>query len=306
MKSAIITFAKADTDTSKPIHPMPFLLNSFNFENIPSYTTGVYYFYNRNHDVIYVGKSRDIRKRLLQHFLSAGNKRKTSMLEEIADVSYENTDNELIALLLESHEIKNIKPKYNISQKNTNRVSYVGVFQKYDSKGYLNLFVKRLRNDVEPIIAAETVSEANDLLNRISEKFNLCLAKCSLHETKEACFNYHMQHCFGACIAEEPSSEYNSRVKIAIRNFGFEKENFFIVGEGRTQSEKSLVCVEQGKYKGFGFIDFTFGPPGIEDMKDAIKSYDHNKNIQQILCGYMKHELVKIPFADSNSVFYQD
>lgn len=224
------------------------------------------------------------------------------MLEEVADVSYENTGNELIALLLESHEIKNIRPKYNVSQKNTSRVSYIGVFQKFDRKGYLNLFVKRLRNDVEPIIALETISEANELLNRVSEKFNLCLAKCNLHETKDACLNYHRENCFGACIAAEPSSEYNSRVKLAIRNFGFEKENFFIVGEGRTHSEKSLVCIEQGKYKGFGFIDFTFGPPSIEDMQDAIKAYDHNKNIQQILCGYMKHELVKIPFRENSLV----
>jgi len=77
------------------------------------------------------------------------------MLDEIADVSYENTGNELIALLLESHEIKNIRPKYNVSQKITNRVSYVGVFQKYDTKGYLNLFTKRLRQDEEPIVIAD-------------------------------------------------------------------------------------------------------------------------------------------------------
>jgi len=284
---------------------MPFILNAFNFENIPSYTTGVYYFYNKSKDVIYVGKSREIRKRLLQHFLSARKNRKYAMLEEVADVSYENTGNELIALLLESHEIKNIRPKYNVSQKITNRVSYVGVFQKFDRKGYLNLFAKRLKQDEEPIIAAETLSEANELLNRVSEKFNLCLAKCSLHDTNEACFNYHMKNCFGACVHEEPPPSYNSRVKQAIRNFGFEKENFFIVGEGRSHMEKSLVCIEQGKYKGFGFIDCSFGPPAIDDMRDAIKPYEHNKNIQQILCGYMKHELVKIPFTDS-SVFYEE
>jgi len=278
---------------------MPYILNSFNFENIPATITGVYYFYDKNHDVIYVGKSRDIRKRLLQHFFSGRKNRKTIMLDEIADVSYENTGNELIALLLESHEIKKIKPKYNVSQKNTNRVSYVGVFQKYDRKGYLNLFVKRLRQDVEPIIAAESVSAAHEILNRVSEKYNLCLAKCDLHDSKDACLNYHMENCYGACIAEEPPAAYNSRAKLAIRNFGFEKENFFIVGEGRNPMEKSLVCIEHGKYKGFGFIDFTFGPPGIEDMKDAIKPFTHNKNIQQILCGYMKHELVKIPFADN-------
>jgi DNA polymerase-3 subunit epsilon len=285
---------------------MPFILNSFNFENIPAYTTGVYYFYNRNKDVIYVGKSRDIRKRLLQHFLSGRKNRKSAMLDEIADVSYENTGNELIALLLESHEIKNIRPKYNVSQKITNRVSYVGVFQKFDRRGYLNLFVKRLRQDEEPVIAAETISEAQLLLNNISEKFNLCLAKCDLHNTKEACFNYHMDLCFGACIAEEPPAEYNTRVKLAIRNFGFEKESFFIVGEGRSHMEKSIVCIERGKYIGFGFIDFTFGPPGIEDMRDAIKPYGHNKNIQQILCGHMKHNVVKIPFTDSSTVFYEE
>jgi len=221
-------------------------------------------------------------------------------------VSYENTGNELIALLLESHEIKNIRPKYNVSQKITNKVSYVGVFQKYDRRGYLNLFVKRLRQDVEPIIAAESLSEANDLLKKISEKYNLCLAKCSQHETKDACLNYHREICFGACIAEEPPVAYNKRVAHAIKNFGFEKESFYIVGEGRNQLEKSLVCIEQGKYKGFGFVDFTFGSPGIEDMRDAIKPYKHNKNIQQILCGYMKHELVKIPFADNSQVFYEE
>src|SRR5204862_8014692 len=128
------------------------------------------------------------------HFCSARKNRKTSMLEEIADVSFENTGNELIALLLESHEIKNIRPKYNVSQKITNRVSYVGIFQKYDRKGYLNLFVKRLRQDVEPIIAAETISDAYELLNKVTEKYNLCLAKCDQHKTKDACLNFHMKN----------------------------------------------------------------------------------------------------------------
>ena len=127
-----------------------------------------------------------------------------------------------------------------------------------------------------------------------------------MHDTKEACFNYHMKNCFGACLCEEPPSAYNSRAKLAIRNFGFEKESFFIVGEGRNHMEKSLVCIEQGKYKGFGFIDFTFGTPSIEDMRDAIRPYGHNKNIQQILCGIMKHNLVKIAFGKNNAVFYED
>jgi DNA polymerase III subunit epsilon len=116
-----------------------------------------------------------------------------------------------------------------------------------------------------------------------------------------ACFHYHLHTCRGACIEKETPQSYNLRVKQAIKSFSFENENFFIVGDGRNKTEKSLICIENGKYKEFGFIDFSFGPPNVEDMKDCIKKYLHNKNIQQILGSFLKKEYIKIPF-DSNNV----
>ena len=81
-----------------------------------------------------------------------------------------------------------------------------------------------------------------------------------------------------------------------MKSFSFESENFFIVGEGRNKMEKTLVCVERGKYKGFGYIDFSFGPPSLDDMHDCIRKYDHNRNIQQILCSHITPTFIKIPF----------
>ncbi|MEY2799544.1 MAG: hypothetical protein RI934_532, partial [Bacteroidota bacterium] len=84
---------------------------------IPNGVTGVYYFHNSNGDVIYVGKSKDIKKRIVQHFAAGKTKKAARMLEDVAHISIENTGSELIALLLESDEIKKIKPIYNTSQK---------------------------------------------------------------------------------------------------------------------------------------------------------------------------------------------
>lgn len=284
----------------------PPLLKSDVYENIPMYITGVYYFYNTKGDVIYVGKSIDIKKRMLQHFSSQGRNKNVRMLHEIADITYENTGNELVALLLESSEIKSIKPLYNVSQKRTRAIPYYGIFQKYDKKGYLNLFIKKMRQGEEPLIAAENIFEGNSILERVIEKFNLCLAKCDLHKTGGPCFDRHLHKCLGACAGEELPSVYNQRAKKAIKSFSFEAENFFIVSDGRNKMEKSIICIERGKYKGFGYFDFTFGSPGIDDMHDCIKSYEHNRNIQQILCSHLKQGLNKIPFESGQLEFFYE
>ena len=68
--------------------------------------TGVYYFYNGKGDIIYIGKSNNIRKRVLNHFAEKNQNKALKMKNEVHDISFEVTGSELIALLLESDEIK--------------------------------------------------------------------------------------------------------------------------------------------------------------------------------------------------------
>ena len=74
--------------------------------------TGVYYMHREDGTIIYIGKSKNIQKRLNQHFTNDNRKSKKIQLEVTA-VSYEKTGNELIALLKESEDIKQLNPKYN-------------------------------------------------------------------------------------------------------------------------------------------------------------------------------------------------
>jgi DNA polymerase-3 subunit epsilon len=86
------------------------------FKKLPE-EPGVYYFYNSKLELVYIGKSKNIRNRVLSHFSNNFSNKAIKMRAQVADISYEVTGNELIALLRESHEIKKFKPLYNRAQR---------------------------------------------------------------------------------------------------------------------------------------------------------------------------------------------
>ncbi len=96
----------------KIIHPN---LSVEKIHNLPD-ETGVYYFYNDNNELVYIGKSKNIKTRVMSHFRNNNTKKAIEMRNEIANIDYELTGSELIALLKESHEIKIHKPLYNRAQ----------------------------------------------------------------------------------------------------------------------------------------------------------------------------------------------
>jgi DNA polymerase-3 subunit epsilon len=249
--------------------------------------TGVYYFHNAQGQVIYVGKSKNIKKRIISHFaMDYKSSKSIEFKNSITDISYEITGSELVALLLESDEIKRIKPKYNSAQKRTGGL--YGIFQEEDKSGYLHLYFDRLVPGKDPLVVLQNYHRAQGFLYRQVEKFALCLKMCELHKIKGPCFDYQLRRCKGACIGQEPAESYNLRVQEAVNSFCFSNENFIIVGRGRSSGEKSVVCVEGGKYKGFGYFEEGVTNLSLPEMRSYIKPYAHNRDIQKIICGYLK------------------
>ncbi|MFW5659683.1 MAG: exonuclease domain-containing protein, partial [Bacteroidota bacterium] len=107
---------------------------------------GVYYFHDDQGKIMYVGKAVDIRARILSHFQPNLSSRKALRMKlQIHDISYQLTGNDLVAQLLESHEIKSLKPRFNVSQKRSRNV--FGIFGHEDDAGYLNLSIGRIKTD---------------------------------------------------------------------------------------------------------------------------------------------------------------
>lgn len=250
--------------------------------------TGVYYFHDERGNVIYVGKSKNIRKRIMSHFAMDYKSRKSiEFKNSITDITYEVTGSELVALLLESDEIKRILPKYNSAQKRTGE--FYGIYQQIDKNGYVNLYAQHIKHATEEALALlPSAMKAQNFLYRKVATFTLCLKMCNLHKIKGPCFDYQLKRCQGACIGKESPESYNARVQEAIDSFSFQQENFVIIGRGRTDGENSVICVEKGVYKGFGYFDITGDDLSIEQVRKFVKPYAHNRDIQKIICGYLR------------------
>ena len=265
---------------------------------LPQDTTGVYYFHDKTGEVIYVGKSLDIKKRIQQHFAiaSKGNRRSLLLKAEVANITYENTGSELIALLLESDEIKRLKPRYNLAQKKAKAIPYYGIFHTKDAQGYINFYFDRLTENAEPLYTIDGISEAKKVLYALIDKNKLCLAKCDLHKTGGPCFNYQIQKCAGACCCKENAKQYNSRASKIINKLTFKNESFYWIDKGRNEHEKSLVCIENGVYKGYGFVNIALQNSTYE-WRNHIQPRHHNKDIRLILRKFAAQKLLKVSFS---------
>jgi len=247
---------------------------------------GVYYFYNENKDLIYIGKSNNIRQRVLNHIGQPKTQKAVKMKGEISSIDYELTGSELIALLKESAEIKKEKPIYNRAQRK-NRYSF-GLFSFTDRKGYLRLNILKNDGRITPHISFESLNEGKDFLFKYVEEFQLCQKLCGISDSIGSCFQYQIKICKGACIDEEPPEEYNKRVLELINVLSFDSDGFIIVDKGRDASENSIVLVSGGKYMGYGWVDKSIGFSSLEELKESIILNDDNRDARLIIKRQLK------------------
>ena len=216
---------------------------------------GVYYFYDKNKAVLYVGKSNNIRKRILQHLsYSSSAAKAVEFKAAIHSISYVETGTELIAELLESAEIKKIQPPYNEAGKKS--VFPYGIFSDYDEEGYLCLYIEKVKpNGTPPIMAASSLRAAKDIINGWVNTAGLCMKKAGLDHGAEACFYRQIDRCDGACIGAVTPEEYNARLDGILAYYRLSNPNLLIMGKGRWRGERSLVLIQNGEYQGFGYVD---------------------------------------------------
>ena len=251
---------------------------------------GVYYFYDDRKQLIYVGKSKNIRQRVLTHFQHSDGRKAEKMRTRIADVDFELTGSELVALLKESEEIKMHQPEFNRSQKKHS--FYFSLVNSYDSLGYLNIRAEKLRSGVPAVGAYATLVEARRALHRLSDKFFLCDKLCGLDAHDQSCFKYKLHQCRGACCGAEPPESYNQRVETALRSFDFRDQNMLILDKGRKPHEKSVVLIEDTRYKGYGYADMEAIGNDMDLLRESVMSLRDNRDAPRIIKGYLRKNKV--------------
>jgi DNA polymerase III subunit epsilon len=265
-------------------------LNVSKLDNIPE-APGVYYFYNEKGDLIYIGKSSNLQQRISTHLSNNTTNRAMEMRDMIADIGWEETGSELIALLKESSEIKANKPLYNRAQRRTG--FRWGIFSFYDDRGYLNFRYSQIKDEESHLSVFTSRERAKGKLISLTESYHLCQKLAGLYETDGACFHFQVGMCKGACCGEESSATYNQRAEKALDEFIFSQMNFFIIDKGRNKDERCAVRILNGKYSGYGYFDINEMGFGLSAVHDCIKNSADNRDIQVILKSYLRRNKVE-------------
>ena len=293
-----------DKDTTKSIIQQSIRLNPKHqleprhldiLHELPS-TTGVYYIHKSDGEIIYIGKSNNIKKRVNQHFTGTNQKSK-KIQTLVTAVTYETTGSELVALLKESEEIKRVKPIFNRALRRT--IFTHALYSFTDDKGYLNLKIDVADLRKNPITTFNNRDSGKAFLNKAVDDYKLCQKLAGLYKTKTSCFNYDIKTCEGACIEKEPAESYNKRVEAAINKYSFRNKSLVILDKGRDIDERSAIFIEKGVFKGLGFYNLNYQINNIEVLESIITPMQSNRDTQHIIQNYLrKNKRVKIILFD--------
>lgn len=257
------------------------------FDQLPA-RAGVYYFHDHRGQVIYVGKAINIKKRIAGHFTGEAREwNRSNVRNEIHHISFELTGSELIALILESQEIRRLWPRYNLAQKY--RTEEWGIYDYEDRNGYRRFSVNLVNRGTRPLITFSTKGDAWNFMWEKVRTNELCPKLSGLQLAKGLCFAHQSGTCKGACQGVESAEGYNARAQATIESFYENGTTVAILDKGRKVEERSLVLVENGSYLGFGYFDHTATISDLESARTFIKPGKESRIVQNLVNSYLQN-----------------
>jgi len=214
---------------------------------------GVYYFYNKDNILLYIGKSKNIRKRVLSHYYRPDEtKHHANLIKQTTHIDVKCTAGELGALLLESAEIKKYQPVFNKRLRKHQKLyswvlndNFIPILQHVDT----------IPNDKICVGLYPSQIKAKQWLLDLIEKNQLCAKVLGLESNhRECCFNYQLRRCKGACCGKETLEIHNHRLIQAFEQYSLItwpwQSAIAIVEESPLYEYKTYHIINQWRYLG--------------------------------------------------------
>lgn len=169
---------------------------------------GCYLYYNQVDKVIYVGKAKNLKKRVNSYFNKVHNFKTTKLVRDIVRVETIITSNEKESLLLEQNLIKKYKPRYNVVLNDDKKYPYIAITKEKDPQ-YLYVRNYDSKNQLSFGPFPEGTS-ARNILRTLERIYPLRRCKGNL---KKPCIYYHINQCSGACFQEVDAKWYENQIQ---------------------------------------------------------------------------------------------
>lgn len=248
-------------------------------DNLPP-TIGIFYIHNQEGQIIYIGRSKNIKKKVLQHFTSDSSTNK-KIQKETFTVSFEKTGNELVALLKEAEEIAINKPIYNrISKKN---IFAYSLYIKTNIDGYHYLSIDKTDGRKRNIMAFTSPTEGKKFITKVMQNAEIPYFIDTIYEkkSKKQTFDSFSKDLTVDYIA------YNALLLYQLEYYNIDEGNLLVVDKGRKIDEKSAVVLEQGKVTGYCFFDLNYQVNAPERIAANLTPIAFNRNNRNIVLNYL-------------------
>ena len=287
-QNAADVFKKFLKKTSKEATLPPHLSSSV-FDGLPQ-AEGIYLFKNKKGKVIYVGKAKNIKKRVLGHFYDKSDK-ELNLCRETADIDFELAGGELIALLMEEAAIKHYYPQYNRASKRPAKT--YAVFSYQDRRGVIHFAYNNLKTTPNPLLTLYSIRDCRLFLESLCRNFELCPKYCHLQERVYECSHFSISTCNGICRGEEQVDIYNQRAQKAMDFISENSQDIILKQKGRHPDEEAFIVIKNGCYLGYGFIQSDVQITKAEDLEPYLIKQKDNSDIQRILKKSILQEMSK-------------
>ena len=250
-------------------------------DNLPA-TPGVYYFYNAQGKVIYIGKAKNLKKRVKSHFSNnKAGKQKQDFLREIFRITHQPCATDLMAHIMESTEIRKLWPAHNRSQKGYH--PKFGLFAYEDQSGYTRLALDKHKEHYKPVYTFNTINEGHHWLQQLIKEFGLCARLCNIAKDADCTNGVLGYNCNGTCSALLPPDEYNTKVADAIQWIQKHLPTFALVDSGRDLEEQSCILIRQGAFYGMGYVKSEKIFNDIDTLQEHLEPYQDNDYIRNLV-----------------------
>ncbi|RED22197.1 DNA polymerase-3 subunit epsilon [Flavobacterium cutihirudinis] len=259
------------------------------FNNLPE-KPGVYYFYNEVKKVIYVGKAINLKKRVASHFSGHKiNPQRQHFLRDIHGISFEVCATELMALLLECTEIKQLWPTYNRALKRFEE--RFGIYQYEARNGYKYLAVGKLSKFQTCIHEFNSLYNAINLLGNLAEQFAIDQRFCKYSRPEEGEFLQNNE------VKTMPNVLlHNEKVDNAIDFLLNNRPSFAIIDKGRSKDERSCIWIENGHFYGMGYIPSDVSIHDPLEVKNYVTQYKSNQYMVHLIFAFAEKYPRKVFF----------
>ena len=233
-------------------------------ENLPS-ESGIYYMHNKEGDIIYLSRSKNIKKQVNQHFTNDG-KLGRSLQKETKKVTFERTGSQLVSILKEQLELENNRPKHN--KKVVQQAFNYGVYIEESESGTLELKAELANGQKRRLSSFTTLESSQRFIQKILEENNT-----------------------GSL---ESSAEINSLITRKEKEYSLQNRDVVLLDRGRELGEKTVFLIRNGMLQGFGYADLNHQINNIPILESIITPMKQSMEATYLIESYLQRHNVKM------------